>query len=153
MERRRLPKGFVVRDKAAASGLASTTRTFDGFAADFDGNGWKDVFYSRHGSVLPRLAMGSARGFSNAETGAFSTVDRHGCDYGDLDHDGAKDVFCAVGRARGKAIGRHELSLAVATKNRRPSCILRLALSASIRSRCAVAYRRPPSGVSPTASS
>ena len=113
------PKGFVVRDKAAASGLASTTRTFDGFATDFDGNGWKDVFYSRHGSVLPRLAMGSARGFSNAKTGAFSTVDRHGCDHGDLDHDGAKDVFCAVGAARGKAIGRHELSLAVATKNRR----------------------------------
>jgi hypothetical protein len=106
------PSGFSVRDRAAASGLAESTPTYGGFAADFDGNGYRDVFYSRHGQLRPRLAMNGPDGFSNAPTGAFSPVDRHGCDAADVDRDGNRDILCAVGAQRGKAIRRHELSLA-----------------------------------------
>jgi hypothetical protein len=106
------PVGFVLEDRAAATGLAQTTETFGGFATDFDGNGYRDVFYSRHGGVLPRLAMGGPGGFSDAPTSAFSPVDRHGCDSADVDRDGNRDILCSVGAQRGKAIRRNELSLA-----------------------------------------
>ena len=106
------PKGFVIQDVAAAAGLAQWTKTFDGFAADFDGNGYRDIFYSRHGSVAPRLAMNNAGSFADAPTTAFSPVDRHGCDRGDVDADGRKDILCSVGKSRGKVINRHELSAA-----------------------------------------
>ncbi len=109
---------FYTRDMAKASGLAQWTRTYHGFAADFDGNGYRDVFIGRHGSVKPRLAMLGPGGFSNAPTSAFSSVDRHGCDSSDVDRDGNRDILCAVGAARGKAIQRHELSLAPNTAKR-----------------------------------
>ncbi|MEX1345122.1 MAG: VCBS repeat-containing protein [Candidatus Limnocylindrales bacterium] len=102
---------FWVKDVAKATGLYQWTKTYDGFAADMDGNGWKDVFYSRHGGVLPRLAMNSGGTFTKAAPGAFSSVDRHGCERGDIDGDGHKDILCAVGASRGKAMKRHELSL------------------------------------------
>jgi hypothetical protein len=105
------PKGFKVINKASSSGLYQWTTTYDGFVADFDGNGRLDVFYSRHGTIKPRLAMNSAAGFYNASTAAFSAIDRHGCDRADADNDGDKDIICAVGASRGKAIKRHELSL------------------------------------------
>jgi hypothetical protein len=106
---------FWVKDMAAASGLRQTTKTYDGFAADLDGNGWMDVFYSRHGSILPRVALNAGGTFTTAPPQAFSSVDRHGCDRGDLDGDGTLDILCAVGASRGKAMRRHELSLAPAT--------------------------------------
>jgi hypothetical protein len=102
---------FWVKDMAKAAGLRQWTKTYDGFAADFDGNGWKDVFYSRHGGIMPRLAMNRQGAFSNANTSAFSPVDRHGCDDGDIDGDGNRDIFCAVGASRGKAMKRHELTI------------------------------------------
>ncbi|HKZ91038.1 MAG TPA: VCBS repeat-containing protein, partial [Candidatus Limnocylindrales bacterium] len=97
---------------AGPSGLAQWTLTFDGFAADFDGNGYRDVFYSRHGNQAPRLAMNGPGGFLDAPTDAFSPVDRHGCDSADVDLDGNRDILCAVGASRGKAIKRHEITLA-----------------------------------------
>ena len=103
---------FWVKDMAAASGLYQWTKTYAGFAADFDGNGYKDVFYSRHGTIKPRLALNKGGSFSNAPTSAFGSVDRHGCDKGDLDGDGKRDIVCAVGASRGKAVKRHEVSLA-----------------------------------------
>ncbi len=113
----RLPRpvtavGFRIVDRSVASGLAQETPTYGGFAADFDGDDWRDIFYSRHGSLTPRLALAGPDGFSDAPYGAFSAVDRHGCDAADVDQDGTKDILCAVGASRGKAIHRNELSLA-----------------------------------------
>ncbi len=108
-----------MQDVAAATGLAHWTLTFDGFAADFDGNGYRDVFYSRHGNQMPRLAMNNGGTFSDAPTDAFSPVDRHGCDSADVDNDGNRDILCAVGASRGKSVKRHELSLAPDKPGRR----------------------------------
>jgi hypothetical protein len=102
---------FKVKNVAKAAGLKQWTETYDGFAADVDGNGYKDVFYSRHGGIKPRLALNKRGRFSNAPTSAFGSIDRHGCDLGDLNGDGDKDIVCAVGASRGKAVKRHELSL------------------------------------------
>ena len=110
------PNGFRVRDMAAPSGLQQTTKTHRGFAADLDGNGYRDVFIGRHGGAPPRLAMNGPAGFKDAATSAFSSLDRHGCDSADVDHDGARDILCALGASRGKAVKRHELSLAPTTQ-------------------------------------
>ena len=115
------PQGFTVRDVAGESGLAQWTLTYDGFAADLDGNGYRDVFFSRHGNQRPRLAMNGPAGFSDAPGDAFSIVDRHGCDSADADRDGNPDILCAVGAARGKSVQRHELSLAPDKGTRRLS--------------------------------
>jgi hypothetical protein len=109
------PRGFLVRDMAAPSGLQQTTKTHRGFAADLDGNGYRDVFIGRHGGAPPRLALNGPAGFRDAPTSAFSTLDRHGCDSADVDRDGERDILCALGASRGKAVKRHELSLAPTT--------------------------------------
>ncbi len=111
--------GFKVRDMAAASGLREWTRSYDGFAADFDGDGYKDVFYSRHGGLMPRLALNGPDGFHDVPAdSAFSSVDRHGCDVGDVDGDGTRDILCAIGGSRGIAVRRNELSLSPAEDSR-----------------------------------
>lgn len=109
------PRGFVVRDVADRVGLASRTVTYGGLAADFDRDGWTDVFYTRHGRE-PRLALGSRGGFRDARRARFGAVDRHGCAAADIDRDGQLDLFCTVGRGRGSATGRHEVSLRPASR-------------------------------------
>ena len=104
-------KGFRIRNMAGPSGLGAFTQTYDGFAKDFDGDGWVDIFFSAHGK-LPRLAMNGPEGFRYVPRHAFTQLDRHGCDGADVDGDGQVDVLCAVGGARCKNIKRHELSLA-----------------------------------------
>jgi hypothetical protein len=108
------PKSFTIKSHAAKAGLDAWTSTFDGLAADIDGNGWGDIFYSRHGRKLPALFLNGPKGFKRASGQAFSIVDRHGCDSADIDKDGARDILCAVGGSQGKEIQRHELSLAPA---------------------------------------
>jgi hypothetical protein len=107
------PSGFVVRNMAAAAGLKETTRTYKALVADFDKNGWKDVFISRH-QGLPKLALNTGGSFADAPTTAFSAVDRHTCDVGDVNGNGWKDIICITGRRFGTSINHHELSYDVA---------------------------------------
>ena len=95
---------------AAAAGIAETTRTYKAIAADFDNDGWKDVFISRHQNP-PRLALGGPGGFTVLPNTAFSATDRHACDAADVDKDGWKDILCVAGRRYGTSVNRHELSL------------------------------------------
>ena len=112
------PRGFTIRDMATAAGLAETTRTYKALVADFDKNGWKDVFISRH-QGLPKLALNVGGSFADAPTTAFSAVDRHSCDVGDVDANGWKDIICITGRRFGTSINHHELSYDVAGPNPR----------------------------------
>jgi hypothetical protein len=112
------PKGFVIRDMAAAAGLKESTRTYHALVADFDKNGWQDVFISRHQGA-PKLALNDRGEFSDAPNRAFSSVDRHSCDVGDVDANGWKDIICITGRRYGTSINHHELSYDVAGPNPR----------------------------------
>jgi hypothetical protein len=105
------PTGFRVRDVTTAAGIERRSRTYGGLVADFDGDGRADIFFSRHGRITPRLYLGRGGGFERAPDTAFSVVDRHGCTSGDANGDGVLDIFCVVGRSRGTALHRHELSL------------------------------------------
>ncbi len=105
--------GFVIRDMAAAAGLAESTRTFKAHVADFDNNGWKDVFISRHQGP-PRLALNEGGSFSDAPNTAFGPFDRHDCAVSDVDANGWKDILCVTGRRYGTSVNHHELSLDVA---------------------------------------
>ncbi len=109
---------FVIRDMAAAAGLAETTRTYHAHVGDFDKNGWMDVFVSRHQGA-PKLALNEGGTFSDGPNTAFSLVDRHDCDVGDVDNNGWLDVLCITGRRYGTSINHHELSYDVAGPNPR----------------------------------
>jgi len=104
------PKGLRVRDVSKKAGLNLRMSTLAGLAADLDANGYDDVFVWSHGDQ-PLLLMGGPDGFSPGRDEAFGKLDRHQCSTADVDGDGALDVFCSAGRARGSAIDRHELSL------------------------------------------
>jgi hypothetical protein len=65
--------------------------------------------------------MNTPAGFVDAPTSGFSQLDRHGCDSADVDGDDRRDIVCATGAARGKAIKRHELSLAPSSGSARVS--------------------------------
>ena len=103
-------RDFTIRDVAKSTGLAEKTRTYKALVSDFDGDGWQDVFISRHQGV-PRLALGGPDGFTTAPSSAFSATDRHSCDVADVDQDGWRDIFCVTGRRYGTSINHHELSL------------------------------------------
>ena len=107
------PRGFEVVDMAAAAGLGESTRTYNALVADFDNNGWQDVFVSRHQGA-PKLALNNGGMFSDAPDTAFSSVDRHTCDVGDVDNNGWPDILCITGRRYGTSISHHELSYDVA---------------------------------------
>ena len=104
---------FVLRDVAGRVGLNERLETYRGLSADFDGDGWADVLYSRHADP-PALALGGPDGFEFVRDGVFSEVDRHGCAAADIDDDGRIDALCAVGRAKGRSLDRHDLVLAPA---------------------------------------
>jgi hypothetical protein len=108
-------KGFFLRDVAGASGLAELTKTYGAIATDFDGDGWVDVFYSRHKAV-PRLALGGPHGFRDRAT-PIPSFDRHGCAAADVDGDGSTDLFCAMGANRGTMTKGNELWLDLATRS------------------------------------
>ena len=102
-----------MRDVAGEVGLGERLETYRGLSADFDGDGWDDVLYSRHADP-PALALGGPDGFEFVRDGVFSDIDRHGCGAADIDADGRIDALCAVGRAKGRSLDRHDLVLAPA---------------------------------------
>lgn len=104
------PRGFTIRDVAEATGIAENTRTYRGLVGDFDGDGWQDLFISRHQGP-PKLAFGGPDGFRTGPGTAFTATDRHSCDAADVDQDGWRDILCVTGRRYGTSINRHELSL------------------------------------------
>jgi hypothetical protein len=108
------PVDFRVRDVAEQVGLAEVGKTWGGLIADFNADGFGDLFYSRHQHDRPRLALGALDGFTDAPVEGFDIIDRHGCAAADVDHDDAMDIFCTTGRVRGSATGRHQLMLRVA---------------------------------------
>jgi hypothetical protein len=96
-------------DIAADAGLPTTSLTWGGVIADFDGDGADDIFLGRHGDA-PLLLRRQGDGF--VDTGVdLGRVDRHGCAAADIDRSGLPDLFCSVGAARGTGVKANELWL------------------------------------------
>jgi hypothetical protein len=104
-------------DRARAAGVYEYTKTWGGVVSDVDKDGWKDIWFSRHLVRPPRMLLGSSSGFKKAPKQPWTIGDRHGCDAADIDKDGAREMFCVFGGARGTGVGRHELSLRVGKGN------------------------------------
>lgn len=101
---------LVARDVAASVGLKGMTLTYGGVTADFDGNGWPDLFISRH-AAQGWLALNHGGMFTETDGGAFPPRDRHGCSAGDANNDGRPDLYCVLGALRGASLKINELWL------------------------------------------
>ena len=97
------------RDVASEAGLAETTKSRGAVIADITGDGRPDVFLGRHQKPARLYRNDGSGRFSEIQTGTFGSTDRHGCDAADVDGNGALDLACAVGAARGTIAKRNEL--------------------------------------------
>ena len=102
--------GLEARNVAADVGIVQSVHTWGGVVADFDGNGWDDVFISRH--IAEPLWLMNEGGVFEEHASGLPVVDRHDCDVGDLDNDQILDVYCALGGERGLGLKVNEALLA-----------------------------------------
>jgi hypothetical protein len=91
-------------------GLDRRTLTHGGTVADLDGDGWRDLFISRH-SRPAMLMLNDGGTFRTPEGAAFPEADRHACQAADVEDDGDVDVFCGLGAHRGAGYKVNELWL------------------------------------------
>jgi FG-GAP-like repeat len=100
----RAPVPVTVTDKAAAAGIdlhGALIGTWSAAVADFNADGWPDLFIGRHGG-LAHLWLNNHDGtFREIDAGYFKGVDRHDCEAADFNVDGREDLFCSVGANRG----------------------------------------------------
>jgi hypothetical protein len=105
------PVPVTITDQAAAAGIGSVVDwTFSAAAADFNGDGWPDIFVARHWHPA-NLWLNNQNGtFSPADVNYFQSItDRHDCRTGDFNKDGLKDIFCSVGADRGSTVKSNAL--------------------------------------------
>jgi hypothetical protein len=103
--------GIVFRDIARDVGLDAWTTSYGVVPADFDGDGWVDVFLSAHGhpaQLWLNTQQGGKRVFAHVSR-RFAYADRHGCAAGDVDGNGTAELACAVGASRGQSVKAGEL--------------------------------------------
>jgi hypothetical protein len=106
-------------DVAERAGVYEVTETWGGVGADFDADGWPDVFIGRHNRAKPRLLLGGPQGFRPAPKSPYRDRDRHGCAAADVDGDGWVDIFCTHGANRGTNMTSDELWLRPASRRPR----------------------------------
>ena len=101
---------MTVTDQAAAAGITSApNKTWGAAAADFNADGWPDLFVSQHGRNAHLWFNNHNGTFSEANAGFSAGIDRHDCQAGDFNADGRQDIFCSVGADRGTAVKSNEL--------------------------------------------
>jgi hypothetical protein len=104
---------MVAVDVAASAGLRDAhTRTWSATPGDFNGDGAQDVLINYHGLADGKRIVG-AKLWRNRGSGGYRRVapylfpsetprggfiDRHNCDWADVDRNGRTDVYCSAGR-------------------------------------------------------
>lgn len=108
-------------DRARAAGIRERTSTWGASVNDFDADGRQDVLLVRHRFARARLyRQGRGGAYREVADGTFaasegSGVDRHGCDWADVDSNGLDDVYCTLGGGSGDGPAKaNELWLQVA---------------------------------------
>jgi hypothetical protein len=103
------PIEVTASDKALEAGVSEVTQTFGSIITDFDNDGLKDIFLSRH-IFAGRLYLNDGNGhFTEKNPGMFGRGNRHRCDAADVNNDGLKDIFCPSGSHYGTLAKRNEL--------------------------------------------
>jgi hypothetical protein len=105
------PIPVIITDQAAAAGIGSPVDwTFSASVADFNGDGWPDIFVARHWHPANLWINNKNGTFSPIDASFFSSIiDRHDCQAADFNQDGKEDIFCSVGADRGSAVKSNAL--------------------------------------------
>jgi hypothetical protein len=99
------PTPVTITDQATAAGIAGTDWSFSAAVADFNGDGWPDIFISHHWHPASLWINNHNGTFSAADVSFFSSIlDRHDCQAADFNQDGRMDIFCSVGADRGTTL-------------------------------------------------
>ena len=101
----------VIRDRTAAAGLDRSTTTYGAVQADFNGDGWPDLFIGRHSNPGWLVFNNKKGAFVDAPGTTIPKRDRHGCAAGDFNGDGLPDLYCANGAFHGAGLKGNELYL------------------------------------------
>jgi len=101
----------IFTDQASAAGIGSPVDwTFSASVADFNGDGWPDIFAARHWHPANLWINNKNGTFSPIDASFFSSIiDRHDCQAADFNQDGKEDIFCSVGADRGSAVKSNAL--------------------------------------------
>jgi hypothetical protein len=99
------PIPVTITDQAPAAGIDSTQDwTFSASVADFNGDGWPDIFIARHWHPANLWLNNQDGTFTPSDASYFTSIkDRHDCLAADFNHNGLEDMFCSVGADRGQA--------------------------------------------------
>jgi hypothetical protein len=104
------PVPVTVTDRAVAAGIAGAPdSTWSASTADFNADGWPDVFVAQHLSAAHLWLNNHDGTFRQVNAGFFNSVDRHDCQAADFNADGREDLFCSVGADRGTSVKSNEL--------------------------------------------
>jgi hypothetical protein len=96
----------TITDQATAAGIDGTQDwTFSASVADFNGDGWPDIFIARHWHPANLWLNNQDGTFSQSPDASYFTSikDRHDCLAADFSRSGTQDMFCSVGADRGSA--------------------------------------------------
>ena len=99
------PIPVTITDQAPAAGISGPQDwTFSASVADFNGDGWPDIFIARHWHPADLWLNNQDGTFSQSDASYFTSIkDRHDCLAADFSQDGLQDMFCSVGADRGSA--------------------------------------------------
>ena len=91
-----------------AAGLEMRTASYGAVKADFNRDGWPDLFIGRH-SNPGWLLLNDHSGFVDAPGVSIPRRDRHGCTTGYVNGDKLPDLYCANGAFHGAGFKGNEL--------------------------------------------
>jgi hypothetical protein len=120
----RAAASMVAEDVAATAGLrVAHTRTWSALAGDYNRDGAQDVLINYHGHFggIQKATSYAAKLWRNKGHGRYvhdlalpfysgdrdgKLIDRHNCDWADVDRNGHTDLYCAAGRTEQNVVKR-----------------------------------------------
>jgi hypothetical protein len=97
------------QDVTDQAGLTLTTLSHGAAIADYNNDGWDDIFLSRDENPNNLYLNNRDGTFTQVNKDEFPKRDHHGCAAADVNRDGLLDIFCNTGSARGTEGKRDEL--------------------------------------------